>query len=240
MRNRQYLCIILLVLAIIFNEKNKVLAMDTGFSTVPLDAATIGTVLENICIVPLSDEPSKAAIKCFAVDEDGSVAIGSNNSENRIVCVYSSKGEFQYGFRFKCSGSFGVGLSQNTLSIYLVRSDIAISISPEGKVNEILKIEDTLENNDYWNNHVFSNKKVVSDAEYILENSAGVFDVFASSYSQLIVTDESGITSIIYDSNEAQLSHIIIIGGFILVFTCIAVIVFYYRYSGQGGRTAEP
>lgn len=80
----------------------------------------------------LADEPPQKAIKCFSVNEEGLIAIGCGNSENKTVCIYTNDGVFKYGYSFKCSGSFGIELDKSVLNIYLVRSDVAIAVNSTG------------------------------------------------------------------------------------------------------------
>ena len=36
------------------------------------------------------------------------IAIGSDDSTKKQICIYSNNGDFQYGYRFKSDGSFEV------------------------------------------------------------------------------------------------------------------------------------
>ena len=146
---------ILLLLLLIINGGLEVLAMNTGFSTESLLEDDINTFLKNVNITMLTNEPPKKAIDCFSVNENGVIAIGCSDSENKTVCFYTRDGDFQYGYSFKCYGNFGIELNKNILNIYFVRSDIVVTINHMGKVESIRKIQNTSENNDYWNNCVF-------------------------------------------------------------------------------------
>lgn len=111
------------------------------------------------------------------------------------------------------------------LNIYLVRGGISVVIDSEGKVKSVLEIQKTTENNDYWNNRIFSNSRKIGDTEYVIENDMGIFNLFASSYSQVVVVNENGEKSIIYDVNSAQLLKTVAVCVGILVFVFIAVAV---------------
>ena len=125
---RHIFTIILPLLLLVFGGV-EVLAMNTGFSTELLPEDNMNTLLKNVNISMLADEPPKKTIECFAVNEDGLIAIGCNSSENKVVCIYTSDGVFQYGYSFKCSGNFGIEFDKSVLNIYLVRSDIAIAVN---------------------------------------------------------------------------------------------------------------
>ena len=223
MRYIRNIFVILLLLFLLINWGVGVLAANTGFSTEPLTEHDIDTFLKNINLSMLESEPTKEAIECFDVNEDGFIAIGCSTYKNKTVCIYTSDGEFQYGYSFECSGSFGVELDKSVLNIYFVRSDVAISVNPDGEIEEILKIQNTSENNSYWQNVLYSTKRKIGDTEYIIKNDMGIFNVFASSHSQLISTNKNGESRIIYDVNSAQFSKTLVVFIGVLVFVCIVV-----------------
>lgn len=226
---RHIFTIILPLLLLVFGVV-EVLAMNTGFSTELLPEDDMNTLLKNVNISILADEPPKKTIECFAVNEDGVIAIGYSSSENKVVCIYTSDGVFQYGYSFKCSGNFGIELDKSVLNIYLVRSDIAIAVNSVGEVESILKIQNTSENNSYWNDCVFSTRRKIGDTEYFLKNDMGILNVFASSYSQLIITNKYGEESIIYDVNSAQFSNMVIVVGGVIVSICLVVAVVIWQF----------
>ncbi|MBE6686110.1 MAG: hypothetical protein E7591_02650 [Ruminococcaceae bacterium] len=226
---RHIFTIILTLLLLVFGGV-EVLAMNTGFSTESLPEDDMNTLLKNVNISMLTDEPPKKTIECFAVNEDGVIAIGCNSSENKVVCIYTSDGVFQYGYSFKCSGNFGIEFDKSVLNIYLVRSDIAIAVNSVGEVESILKIQNTSENNSYWNDCVFSTRRKIGDTEYFLKNDMGILNVFASSYSQLIITNKYGEESIIYDVNSAQFSNMVVVVGGVIVFICLVVAVVIWQF----------
>lgn len=223
MRYIRYLFTILLALLLLTNGGIKASAMNTGFSTEALPKDDINTFLKNVKLSVLANEPQRNAIDCFDVNEDGSIAIGCSSFDNKTVCIYTSDGNFQYGYSFECSGSFGIEMDKNNLIIYFVRSDIAIAVNPIGEVVNILKIQNTSENNSYWNDSVFATKRKVGNTEYTLKNSMGVFNLFASSYSQLITTKVTGEVSIIYDVSSIQLTNILSVYISILILSCLVL-----------------
>ncbi len=221
---------ILLLLLLLINGEVEVLAMNTGFSTESLPEDDVDTFLKNVNISMLADEPQKKAIECFDVNENGLIAIGYSDSENKTVCIYTIDGDFQYGYSFECSGKFGIELDKSVLNIYFVRSDVAIAVNSVGEVKSILKIQNTSENNSYWNNCIFSARRKIGDTEYTLKNDMGIFNVFASSYSQLIITNKNGEKSIIYDVNSAQFLNMVLVVVGVIVFICLAVAVVIWQF----------
>ena len=225
MRFVRYVFAIIFSLFLIVVGGEEVLAINTGFATELLPEDDMNTLLKNINISMLADEPPQKAIECFAVNEEGAIAIGCSSSENKTICIYASDGVFQYGYSFRCSGRFGVEFGENVLNIYLVRSDIAITVNSVGEVDSILKISNSSENNSYWNKCIFSTRRKIGDIEYVLKNDMGIFNLFASSYSQLIITNQYGEERIIYDVNSVQFSNAVVVVSGIVVFICLVVAV---------------
>lgn len=214
----------LLFVMLMLNYRFPVLAMDIGFSTVPLSEDEEKSFLENWSISVSHHEPVTEPIDCFDVNEEGMIALGFSDSEQKMIGIYTSSGEFQYSYEFECYGKFGLEWDENGLIIYLVRSDLAIAVDTEGKIKNIFKIEDTMKNNSYWNHSVFATKRTVGNCKYVIKNDMGIFNISASSYSQLITIDEDGDTNIIYDVNSSQLLKSIVMFVGVIIFAGIVIL----------------
>ena len=79
---RYILCVpvIVLLLFLLIGGGAEVLAMNTGFSTFQLSEDDVDTFLKNVNISVIEEEPKKRAIDCFAVNDDGIIAIGCSDS----------------------------------------------------------------------------------------------------------------------------------------------------------------
>lgn len=100
-----------------------------------------------------------------------------------------------------------------------------MAVNHMGEVLEIQEIQNTVENNAYWNSHVFSNSREIGDTEYSLKNNLGMFNVFASSYSQLIVREANGEERVLYDVNSAYFIKMLFMFIGVLLAICLAVAV---------------
>ena len=220
----------LLLFAILANTEVKVSAMSMGFTTESLPEDEVSSFLKNTNISVFHAEGERKSIDCFDVNENGAIAIGCSDFENKTICIYSNNGQFLFGYRFKCNGEFGVEFAENDLVISFVRSNVAMAVNHMGEVVEIQKIQNTLENNSYWNNHVFSNSRKIGDSEYSLKNNLGIFNVFTSSYSQLIVREANGEERIRYDVNSAQFLNILFMFIGVLLTICLAVAVLVRQF----------
>ena len=199
-----------------------VFAMNTGFSTSEMSAKDQQTFLSNIRLSTLSNEPQKGAIACFDVWESGLIAVGTAVAENKYILVYNAAGEFQYGYSFQCNQSFGIQWDNENIMIYFVRSDVAASFCPDGTPAELKRIENTVENNSYWDHFVFAEEKTVGNNRYIL-NNRGLLNVFAFSYSQLLRIDQNGTETLIYDVSKAQTVKAVFIMAAVLIFVAVVV-----------------
>ena len=239
---RGCLIVLFIVIFVLFVNVMEVNAVNTGFKTNQLPDEEKYVLVSNINILPIDQEPVKKTISCIDVNENRLIAIGQNTSDRKTICIYSNDGVFQYGYNFNCSGDFGVEWDNENLNIFLVRSSVIVSVTPKGEIVDVFEVQNTIENNSYVNNFIHSTKRTVGDIEYSIRNNLGILNFVASSYSQVIIQDDTGAESVIYDVSSMQLSNmmvtIIFVCGFVLI--AVAVIVWQLiklkreRQSGDG------
>lgn len=214
-------------------------AMNTGFSIEALPEKDKDTFLENLKISLIKEEPTRRAIDCFDVNDSGLIAIGQNNFNNKILCVYTSDGIFQYGYRFNCSGNFGIEWDDTNINIYFARSDVIAKVNSKAKIEVVSKVKNTIDNNSYLNHFIYSTKRISGNTVYTLRNDMGFFNLFASNYSQLVATNTEEKETVLYDVNSAQFSKIAIILFGVLVFValCLLMILRWFdkqrKYDGE-------
>lgn len=225
MRKKIFVMLFFAVLLYVCGTSAVVLAMNTGFSTQTMNTEDQKTFLSNIQLVKEEKEPDKNGIVCFDVNEDGLIAIGTRDSSQKSVAIYNLSGDYKYSYNFNCNQSFGVEWDGNNLIIYFVRSNVAALVDENGTIPELREIENTTENNSYWNHSVFSTQRTVGEYKYIIKNDMGPFNIFASSYSQLVAEDEQGNQTILYNVNNAQMTKTIIIFIAVIAFVATAVTV---------------
>lgn len=118
-------------------------------------------------------------IKCFDVSESELIALGfQRTSGDSTVCIYNSKGYFQYGYSFEISGTFGLEWEDENLCICFVRSDIRMVLNKDGKCLEMKEIKNTIENNKYWNYVINATEKHTKDTTYQIRNDWGIFSFY--------------------------------------------------------------
>ena len=227
---------LIVILFILITYRANAATINTGFSTNELSTEAKNTILDNINLSYIKEEPKKSMFDCFDVNVNQMIAIGYSNSSIKTVSVYSSKGIFQYGYTFNCMGDFGLEWDENNLNIYLVRSNAIVSVNSKGKILSILEVQNTTDNNSYRNHYIYSKKRTVGNTEYHMKNDSGALNVFATAYSQLVFVNEQKQETIIYDAsvagNRSAINEFIYTTCFFAV--CIAVvIVVIVKYKKQ-------
>ncbi len=230
MKNFKYFLSFILLILLVFTNGFEVFAMNTGFE---IDYSFSEEEKEHIISVNhlklLKEEPVNEAIQCFDVNEDGLIAIGLIHMDEKYICIYSSDGIFQYGYRFDSEGAFGIEFNDEYVNIYFARSEIVVSVNPEGKIIEIAQVQDTSDNNRY-SNYVFYNRvRESGDKKYVLKNDTGFLNLIVSSYSQLAVIDSDGNEKIIYDVNSKMFARRLV--TFITVFLLVVFTVSYFTIT---------
>ena len=224
MRNGYRFVIIIIIILISTNiARINASAMKTGFDTDALKQDEKKQVISNINLTMFEHEPQKKTIECFDVNKNGEIALGFGKSSNKIICIYSNDGEFQRGYSFVCDGKFGVEWNNDGLMLYLVRSDIKIMINQLGEIEDVVGIQNTIDNNSYWNKVVFATSRKNGDDMYVMENNGGILNVFASSSSQLVVENSNGEKQVLYDAGSVHISNSIICFIGVLMFLAIVV-----------------
>ena len=222
---RIYLFLSLLLLIVFFANATEVNAMDTGFSTEEISEEKKTAFVSNINVSLLREEPEKSGILCFDVNEQGMIAVGNKDFQSKKICIYTSQGEFLYGYAFNCSQSFGVEWNGQNTNIYFVRSNVIISLDSEGNILDVKAIKASIDNNSYSNSLLYSTKRTVGNTTYLIRNDMGILNWIAFSFSQIVAVDAAGTESVIYDVNSVQLAKMIVAVSFICAFVFVAVAV---------------
>lgn len=176
-------------------------AAELGLATEPLSAEQEATVWSNIEITLLETPPRKFGIKNFDVSGEGLIAIGSENTVEKIIAVYDPEGTFLYGYTFENDGTFRLQWVGENIFIQLIRSDLGVTVDRTGQILSIVNISDTMENNSYINHVLEAKKRTRGDSVFYLKDGNDSFDF---SYSQLVRVDDDGSEHILYDVSTEQ------------------------------------
>lgn len=199
--------------------------MRTGFAVEEVREDIQAQFIDNVDLTIQNQQDTLDVISCFDINEKGWIALGHNHSTKCTIDIYSDKMDYLYSYSFNSSGSYGIEWDKDNLIIHFVRSDIALLVDSDGNCLDIKKINNTAQNNEYWNHVVFAKEKRKDDTIYKIENRYGLFNLFAmNSYSILSKTDSEHHTIDLYDVSELQKRKIIFIGCIFLL--CFLVVLF--------------
>lgn len=172
----------------------------------------IGQIEGALNISVFYEKETDRLIKCFDVNETGYYAIGFKNN---TIHVYNSLGIFQFGYRFDTEGTYGIALKENSIVIYLGRSNVAVEIDFTGKY---VGVETVCFSKDFVENVMNRTYKHIGNVGYYLERDIGIFN---GDYSRLVRIDETGDKTFLYDVTTkgyfAGAFHYIVLGIFPIV-----------------------
>ena len=145
---------------------------------------------ETLDVSVFYEEGEDLLIDCFDVNSNGWYAIGYKHN---TINVYNSLSEFQYGLSFELEGTYGIELRENSIIIYLGRSNCAVEIDSSGKCVDawMIVITEQLNKDVFWRT-----SKQVGGVNYSLERDVGVVKGY---YPRLVRTDEAGDRTILHD-----------------------------------------
>lgn len=216
--------ILFVSLLLLANSTYFAYSMTNGFDVEPLTTNESEKIIAGIPFKRINAETAKDSIECFDVNENGLIAIGSENHSIKTISVYTDDGVFQYAFEFEDDGSFGIEWIKDSLNVYFVRGSIGLNIDSQGTVLNVFSIKDTADNNTYWNDVVFSQTRKVNGIDYKIDNDLGLLNLLQSSYSRLIKRTPNGVETVIYDVGNSQLFYSILWLGVILIVLIVAII----------------
>lgn len=228
----KWLMMTFVLLTLIFVYVVNINAMNTGFSTKELSYDQENLFVSNIDLSLVDSEPPKSGVLCFDVNEQGLVAIGQVSSQRKEVCIYTSQGEFLYGYSFECSQNFGIEWDGQLINIYFIRSDVIVSVDAKGNIFDAKSIGNTIDNNKYANS-LHSTKRTVGDSIYAVRNNMGILNLFTGSYSQVVLINSSGEETVLYDINSMQLAKAIVIMAITSVVITAAVLIIIRQFIKQ-------
>lgn len=194
----------------------------------------ISQIEEALDVSVFHGKETDRLIKCFDVNEDGCFAIGYRNN---TIHVYDSFGVFQYGYRFNTDNTYGIALKENSIVIYLGRSNIAAEIDPTGKCIDAEKVYFSKE---FVESVMKRTYKQIENADYYLERDVGIFD---GDYSRLIRINEDGTKAILYNVTAkgyfVGVFHYVILGIFPIVGIAAIIVKVKKEQHEANGQSDE-
>lgn len=225
--------ILMFIVFIMVVPSNVFAAEPTGFQTSEISEDKLDSYLNNLSVSQLTEAPENLAIKSFDVSKNGLIALGSQTGQECYLHIYDSNLDFLYGFYFNCSGTYQIEWNNDYINIYYVRSDIAATYNRNGEIISIAKIDNTIDNNSYWN-ALRSNKRQVNNTEFKAKNDTGILNFFQTSYSQLVKIDDLGNEIVLYNVSNFQLTKTITI--FVVMSLLLAIVILIIKKGDKQSK----
>lgn len=208
------------------------LPVNHGFYTEEVPEDKQESFLSNIELELLDEIQGTPSIACFAVSNDGTVALGFNTGPKKTVYVYDLEGKFLYGYAFSCSGDFGILLDGGWLSVYFCRSDMLVTFDRSGQCVDFQRVPPTSSNNARIKEVLDPTRIECNGDVYTLERDLGIF---MRSYSRCVRTTPDGSRTVIYDvSSDHNVGVILAIGGMLLFIALILIrVIKKHRRTGE-------
>lgn len=166
-------------------------------------------------------------IDCFALSEQGLVALAFNESEDAAINVYNLDGQFLYGCRFINNHSaLAIFFEGEDLSVYWGKNDYIGSFDSEGNCIQFKRVVDSPQNSDaYLNDKYRPLSGNIGNIQYYAEHPFG----FLPGYVRFAVEDSEGNRRVIYDVTKEHTFRIIVGSIFILVVLSLVAVISSYN-----------
>lgn len=189
----------------------------------------IEEILER-CDFSVSQEPvDKQPIESFAVRDDGTYAIGTDDQfDMKNISIFSKDGSFMYRYHLSILGDYELDWHTGYLDLYLFRGSSVIRFDNIGNVISVADYEPSIENDEYIHRYSSAKTKHAGDYEYSLKNEIGILEFGAADYARLYRSDHNGHSVLLYDVREYQFFHMLFCH---LLSISFIAIVFYGLYK---------
>lgn len=164
----------------------------------------------------LREKTGEWSITCFAVSEDGRIAVGFQPFDEGVVYICDENGAFLYGYSFSCAGNYAISFDGENLTICFYRSNLVWTIDPNGNMVDVQRI---------GTGTIYKPTQLQSGSRcYKLAREIRLDD---EEYARLVVTDKNGTERIVYDVTTEHNAKVIflyaLIVGLVIGFVCILI-----------------
>lgn len=226
MNRKRIICILFVLLISCLCSFYSALSLNIGLETSEMTEEDQKTFISSINLSVVNEENSKKAFSCFDVNDSGMIALGQESKGRKYVSIYNSDGEFLYGYSFTAGQSFNISWDGSNVLICFDRSDVVISVDPQGSIVELRRIEDTYENDIYRLNVLKATSKTANGKEYVSRKNIGPLGLVTSSRAVVSENLPDGQEKIVYDATgqllaDTLLGFIIFAAFFVFVIICV-------------------
>ncbi len=190
-------------------------AMETGFITNEITEEEYLEYEGNIDISLMLENDTYYVVECFDVNDNGLIAIAGSRFNNKKILIYSSNGEFLYGYEFNIHGDFGIEWDNDNLNMYTFRGEIIFSLDKDANIVEMARISDDYQNEEYSRDNIFSALKQINGITYVSLNS------------KLTAIDQNGEETVIYEASAFEVIGYQILFWLVFITSLVLVLIKY-------------
>ena len=181
--------------------------------------------LAKIKLNVITTEIEPYPIESFAISNNGNIALGVNSSNDALIYVYSSDGNFLYGYQF-ISSVFDVFFDAENVAIYWGKENYAATFDVEGNCIKFFKTDGYKENsNQKYDGYAKPTSGIVGSVQYKVEYGIGL----SPQYVKLTIKDSLGNSREIYNVETEHNTKIIGCTTILLIAFSIWSICYFYH-----------
>lgn len=189
-----------------------------------MDNAEVERTWKHTDIQLVDNNLNKEMIVSFDVSENEDIVIAT---ENEIIVVMDSAGNYLKTFTFNMDGSYFVQWNNNNIMLLSVRGHFAIEFTLDGELVDIDVIESSSASS-LWQNLRKQKTITTEENNYTISQNMGFLSGFLSgyTYTTLTKTDILNNQSILYDVSTPKASSAVIKWLGIFSFVVLVVLIF--------------
>lgn len=190
-------------------------------TTTDEDRETAQKIIDSIDLTKSDDVIENASISFFDINDDY-IALGHVlwPPYKQQICLYDKDFNFICSYEFISAGNAYVILEDYYFVIWLVRGDIYVESDYDANILRVARVDDTEENDIYFDKQVNVFEKHSTDKTYKISN----LDVF---HPKLTVTDSEGNLEVLYDASTVTIPTVLgllAFGGLVIFLVVFSVI----------------
>lgn len=144
------------------------------------------------------EEPMHSTMLCLAVNEKGGYALGYPGLIYKTVSVYDAQNRFLKRYDFKCEGDYGIQLDEAHLHIYLMKSNLVVSVSLDTDEANVHEYESSYE----WMRTLHADTVRIGEETYELRTEPLLLSLFANDcHAKLVKVDGEGVETVLQDAS---------------------------------------
>lgn len=189
----------------------------------PMDELESRRFLENAALVLYAEDYASWPVVCFDVRGDGMIALGFDRPEGgKYAAVLDADGAYQYGYAFRCSGSFLLDWEEDGLGVIWIRSDVRGVFDSAGRCLRLQRYEPDRAFSRYAS-ALRRTERTTDTGTYALCNDHPMAALSAN-YGKLVHTDAGGTENVLHDADGASLlDGVSILAAIVFVAVCVVL-----------------